>query len=104
MKYYGKIGFAITEEVRLGVWEEVIKEKPYKGEFARLSKNQAQSSEPIDSIKLSQQVSIVADPFANDNFMNIRYLTYKKVKWAITDVQIEGRRLILTTGGIYNGK
>lgn len=103
MKYFGKIGFAVTEETSPGIWEEVITEKKYRGEIITLSKNQAESSEPNDSIKLSLEFSIVADLYANDNFVRIRYVTYKGIKWKITNVRPDNKRLILTTGGIYNG-
>ena len=46
--------------------------------------------------------SIVADPFAHENFGSIRYAEFGGVKWKVTDVKVQYPRLILTFGGIYH--
>jgi hypothetical protein len=49
-------------------------------------------------------ISIVADAFATENFGYMKYAVVKGVKWRITDIQVQYPRLILMIGGIYNGK
>lgn len=102
-KYYGKIGYAVTEETNPGVYVERIIEKAYYGDIVKNSR-MLQSSETLnDDINVSNQLSIVADPFANNNFYSMRYAVYNGAKWKITNVEVQFPRLILTLGGMYNG-
>ena len=56
-----------------------------------------------DDININNSISIVADPYAYENFHNMRYAILEGVKWKITNVEINRPRLILTIGGVYNG-
>ena len=100
-KFYGEIGFAITEETSPGIYEEIIKKRNYKGDLIRIYKH-SDGNLPNDTISLNNQISIIADPFAEENFMNIRYIKYLNCKWKITGVEINRPRLILSFGGRYN--
>ena len=67
--------------------------------------NKFQSSERLnDNINISNEVSIVADPYARDNFHLMRYVRFdmSDAKWKITSVEVQFPRLILTIGGVYN--
>ena len=101
-KYYGKIGYAITQETSPGVWEETIIEKSFCGEQLNTRSKWVTNSNLNDNIDVSNQLSIVADPFAYQNFYNIRYVEYLGCKWKVTAVEIQRPRLILTVGGVYN--
>lgn len=102
-KFYGKIGFAKMTEVRPDVWKEVITEHDYYGDVLKLSRR-LQSSEYLnDNITTNNQISIVADPFAVENFISIRYVKWLEVSWKVVNVDVERPRLILTLGGRYNG-
>lgn len=105
MKYYGKIGFGITEEVKPGVWKPQIIERQYSGDLMRnLSRNSESAQQVNDNLNLSNQISIVADPFAYQHFSEIRWLEFMGVKWKVSTVEVQYPRLIITTGGIYNGE
>lgn len=104
MKYYGKIGYCITTETKPGVWEETYVEKSFFGEQLNTKSKWQTSSHLNDNIVISNQLSIVADPFAQQNFYNIRYIEYKGCKWKVEAVEIQYPRLILTVGGVYNGR
>ena len=56
-----------------------------------------------DDIIISNEISIIADKFAYENFYAMKYVEYSGAKWKITNVEVQHPRLILTTGGIYNG-
>ena len=103
-KYCGTIGFGITEETTPGVWTENIIERKYCGDITRNSRRLQSSGNLNDDIILSNELSIVADPFANENFQHILYATYMGTKWKISNVDIQYPRLILTFGGVYNGQ
>ena len=103
-KFYGKIGFATLNESVPGVWEETIVEKPYYGDLLRNSRRLQGSENLNDDVNISNQISIVSDPYANQNFHSIRYVEFMGAKWKVSDVEVQYPRLILTLGGVYNGR
>lgn len=102
-KFYGKIGYGVMVETRPGIWEEQITEKDYSGDVLRNSRNLTPSTNLNDNISLSNEISIVADPFANQNFQSIRYVEYMGTLWKVSNVGVQYPRLLLTIGGVYNG-
>jgi hypothetical protein len=54
-------------------------------------------------LAINNQISIVADPFANQNFHSMKYVEFMGTRWKITNVDVQYPRLILTMGGVYNG-
>lgn len=103
MKYYGTIGYGITTETRPGIWEEGVAERSYYGDVVRSSIKAQTGSKVNDDITVSNEFSIVADPFAFEHFSFIRYITYMGVKWKVTSVELHYPRLIIGVGGVYNG-
>lgn len=102
-KFYGKIGYAISEETTPGVWVEQIVERSYYGDVIR-NIRRLQSSENLnDDINVSNEISIVADAFANQNFHSMRYVEYMGTKWKVSSIEVKYPRLILSIGGVYNG-
>lgn len=101
-KFYGEIGYAVTVEMSPGVWDEQITERTYYGDLIRDTRR-LQSSETLnDNINIANEISIVADPFANENFYSMRYVVFRGAKWKISNVEVQYPRLILTIGGVYN--
>lgn len=96
------IGFAETEETTPGVWEENIVEHTYYAELIRNSRRLQSVSQVNDDITISNQISILADPYAKNNFHNIRYATFMGTKWKVTSVEVLYPRLQLEMGGVYN--
>lgn len=103
-KFYGVIGYAITREIRPGVWEEEIIERNYYGELVRNIRKLQASNKLNDDIDISNEISILVDPFARENFHLMKYVEFMGAKWKITSVEVQYPRLILTVGGVYNGK
>lgn len=101
-KYYGKIGFAETIEQSPGVWVENINEKSYYGDWTRNMKRYQKSESTNDDIRISNVLSIIADPYANQNFQKIRYVVYMGTKWKVESAELQFPRLTLTLGGLYN--
>ena len=102
-KWYGKIGYAEMVETEPGLWVEEIKERSYYGDTYRNTRLLQNSGDINDNINIGNQISIVADPYANHNFHTMRYAEFMGSKWKITNVEVQYPRLILTIGGIYNG-
>ena len=102
-KFYGSIGYAETVETKPGVWVEQITERKYYGDITRNARRLQTSGQLNDDINVSNEISIVADPFANQNFHLMRYVEFMGAKWKISNVEVQYPRLILTIGGLYNG-
>ena len=103
-KFYGKIGYGETKEIKPGVWDETITERLYFGDVNKLSRRLKTDDKVIDNINISNEISILADPFAYENFSTIKYVEYMGAKWKVTNVEVKFPRLTLVTGGLYNGK
>lgn len=101
-KFYGAIGFSESVETEPGIWEEKVVDKFYYGDIIKKSRRLQSSGNVIDNITLSNQISIVADPYASHKCCDIRYVEYMDVKWKVTDVENQFPRLILTLGGVYS--
>lgn len=102
-KYYGKIGFAESVESAPGVHVEKIAERNYYGELVRNSRRLQSANQLNDNINISNEISIVADPYADKNFHMMRYIEFMGTKWKISNVEVQPPRLILTVGGVWNG-
>lgn len=103
-KFYGKIGFASeVKEVRPGIWKDEIIEKSYFGDLIKNNRKLQNSNQVNDNINISNEISIIADPYANNNFHSIRYVEFMGSKWKVINVEVQYPRLILTIGGVYNG-
>lgn len=102
-KYYGMIGYAETAELRPGVYLPQIVQFPYVGDLIRNVYQSQQSTESEnDDLTLSNEISIVADAYAYENFGKIKFAEYLGQKWRVTRVEVRHPRLILSLGGLYN--
>lgn len=101
-KWFGKIGFAETKETKPGTWEEIITVREYYGDVTRNTRRFQSSENLNDNIVVSNDISIVADPYAIQNFHSIRYIEFMGAKWKINNVEVSYPRLILTLGDICN--
>lgn len=105
-KFYGEIGFAVVEEdpIGSGVWVEKFIERNYYGDLTRNSRRLQDANQVNDNINISNEISIIADPYVNDNLYAIRYVVFMGAKWKVSNVEVQYPRLILTLGGLYNAK
>ena len=105
-KWCGIIGY-VSEQVETtpGVWTDQIVERKYKGSLSRISSRWTPSSDSTnDDLTINNQISVVADPFAYQNFHSMKYVELMGIKWKIESVEVQYPRLILTIGGVYNGE
>ena len=103
-KFYGAIGYAEQVETSRGVYVNKITERMYYGDLNRNVRRLESSGHLNDDINIANEISIVADPFAYDNFHAMMYVEFMGAKWKISSVEVQRPRLILTIGGLYNGK
>ena len=102
-RYRGVVGFALSTEQPGGVWTDQITERTYRGDELRANAKWQPTSELNDNLTISNRISIVADSFALENLGYMRYLTWHKCRFKITNVEVQYPRLILSIGGVYNG-
>lgn len=104
-KWYGAIGYAESKEISPGVHREVITERQYYGEISRNNRNLQTASQINDNISVSNEISIIADPYIRRTFHSIRYVEFMGTKWKVSTVDASTYpRLVLTLGGVYNGE
>ena len=100
-KWHGKIGFAEQVEYEPGKWEMQVTERQYFGDLIRNTRLLQNSGYAIDNINIGNQISIIADPYANQNFHSIVYAEFMGSKWKISNIEVQRPRLILTLGGLH---
>lgn len=100
-KYYGMIGFATQEETKPGVWEDVIVERPYKGDVLRNGRRYDRSEDINDNFTITNQFSIVSDAFLYSHVPALRYLEYMGSKFKIVSAEIDRPRVTISVGGVY---
>lgn len=104
-KFHGPIGFVTTEETSPGVYTEKVVEREYYGDVLRNYKRYENTSNYNPDITISNEISIVADPYAFETFFAMRYVKWMGTAWTISSVDAaEYPRLKLSIGGVYNGK
>lgn len=103
-KWFGQIGFAITEETAPDVWTEHIVEHSYYGDVLKNYRTSLNINQINDGFNINNQISFVADPFARENFYQMKYVTYMGTRWKINEVEVQFPRLIMTLGGLWNGE
>ena len=102
MRYCGKVGYSTTIETRPGVWvDEGIIERTYYGDVTRLARRYHTIEQVNDELNISYQISVLADPYALEHFVDIKYVIWKGIKWKVSTVEIEHPRLKMTVGGVY---
>ena len=102
-KYAGKIGFVLFDNSAPGVVKEVDSPKFYRGDLLENSRRLQSADQVNDNVTVNNRISIIADPYAKENFHAIRYAEFMGVKWIVTNISVEYPRLVLTLGGVYNG-
>ena len=104
-RWHGKVGYSETVETAPGIHTSQITVHEYTGDVLRNSSRWSDNSKSTnDNLSFNAQISIVADPFAIDNFYSMKWIEFMGVKWSISTVDPQLPRLILTLGGVHNGE
>lgn len=108
MRFAGAVGYATSSETSPGVWTDTITEKTYYGDVVRNSRRL--EGPPMvpplvnADLALENSFSIIADAYATENFMKMRYVMWNGVPWQITNAEVKRPRIILTVGGQWDGR
>lgn len=102
-RFYGRVGFGDTVEVRPGVMEDVIVEKKLYGDVLRPGRSYQEDGKVFRDTQPTNRISVLADDYASLRSFSIRFIEWKGVLWQVTKVDEERPRLILSLGEVYNG-
>ena len=104
-RFYGLIGFLITEETfeGSGIWAEKIVERPYYGDVLKHRMNWRSGEQLNDNLTLNNDFSILADTYAYQQIGAMKYVKWNNICWAIMSAEVEYPRIRLTIGGVYTG-
>ena len=107
-KFVGVIGYAVPVEVSPGVWGSSVIEKPCRGDLIKNVGKYEPSGEVNDDINISNQISILCDPYAMKNIGCMKYLKFTfphlGSAWKINSATVVYPRIQLDLGGVYNGE
>lgn len=104
MKFCGAIGFWTDEEFEdsPGIWRsKIIERDGYVGDIIRNSRSFRESNHQNDDFTITNQISIISDLYAQQNYSSIRYVLWNGVKWKASNVTIGYPRIIIELGGVY---
>lgn len=102
MRYHGRVGYFETVETKPGLFEEKLTFREYYGDVLRNTRRDSSGSNVNVTITVSNQISIVADPYAREHFFQIRCIEWQGTLWTVTEVNVEYPRLILSLGDVYH--
>lgn len=108
MKYFGNAGFRLKDvEVEPDVYEPQLVVKRVRGNVisSRYRRDQNGDKSTIDNIRITNQISLVADQFFMKHISNLLYMEYQGVKWKVESFDVSrAPRVIVDLGGVYNGQ
>ena len=108
MKWSGKIGFYVDEEVikngiGTGIWKPQIVERSYTGNIVRDYRSQENTNDKVnEDVNISNNISVILDRYLDSHICDIKYITFKGVKWKVKGFTINHPRIDISIGGVYN--
>lgn len=104
-RYFGAVGYgeSVESPAGSGIWVERIVERSYYGDVVRNTRKMQEGQYLNDDISVGNSISIVADAYATQHFMDIKYVEWAGYRWKVTEVEVQQPRLLLKLGGVYHG-
>lgn len=105
-KWHGRIGFETQVEVSPGpgkatVWKPQIVERHYYGDVTRVTKRYDRGDKVNEDLTINNQFSVISDPYANQNYWNMKWIEWGGHKWKVSEITVEPPRLTINIGGEY---
>ena len=105
-RFYGRIGFLMREvesEDRPSRYVPQMVERYYTGRLIKNYAKQQTAEKPVDDFNIGNDIVIVADAYALNNFSSIKYVEFMGTLWEVQSVSVEHPRLRISFGGVYHG-
>jgi hypothetical protein len=97
------LGLAETQQVRPGIWEDVITELPKLADIAQRTETFETEGNIIPTYKTSTTVSVLSYGPIKPDYSNLRYVLYAGERWIISSVVHAPPRLTIYIGEVYSG-
>lgn len=105
MKFAGMVGFEVYSETSPGVYEPTIVEKFYRGTMEQELRRLYSGEDRNSDINIDDRLRIVADPFAQQNYQQIKFVKHMGACWIVKTVDVRNYpSMFLYLGGVYNGE
>ena len=103
MRWCGIVGFLkSSEETDSGIYITNIIDKKYYGDMFHKKVIVSDGLSINENIQMNSIISIICDPYAHQNYERIVYCTINDIKWKVTNIEFEDKRIKLTLGAKYN--
>ena len=103
-KFYGKVGYVLTEEISPGVWGERSIVRRCAGDILTSSRRYENGTSINDNLVLSSRLSLIADSFMTSNLAQIKWVELWDTKWKVTNIEVLYPRVILSMGGVWSAE
>lgn len=104
-RFHGKVGFVIvSDNQETGISGEEVVEKTFFGKIEEHSRRWQSSDMVTDDLQMGNQIAIVATDYAYKHATAIRYCEFMGGLWTVTQIRVRKPEIVLTLGGVYNGK
>lgn len=105
-RFYGPIGFEKSSEeseTRPSRYIPQIEERMYAGQLLKNYARMHAADRSVDDFGINNDLMIVADPYALNNFSSMKYVGFMGQYWEVTGVTVEYPTLRISFGGVYHG-
>src|SRR5262245_28550134 len=103
MRYSGALGIVEQTEVRPGIWEETVIEVPVLGVVRQRTEVLDSADRILPAHSTTTSISVPGRGVGPQDNSNIRYITYKGIRWQIASIVDEPPRIVIFIGEKYNG-
>ena len=104
-RFHGIVGFIETGETAPDVWDaqKVTKRFYYGDILKRLLSLSASPDSTNDSIRISNQLSLISDAYMRQHLDIMRFVVFNGTPWRVATIELDEKRVIVTLGEVYNG-
>jgi hypothetical protein len=97
------LGLAESQQVRPGIWDDVITEVPKLAEVTQRTETFEVEGNIIPEYKTTTTVSVLSQGPVKPDYSNLRYVLYAGERWIVSSAVHAPPRLTIYIGEVYNG-
>lgn len=103
-RFSGLVGYVTQVQTAPGVWSQSEESFEMRGDIINQGHSFQGDTKVNSDVSLNHRVSLMADDRLLNNYPNLKWVKMGAVKWKVQSVEIRRPRIIVTLGGVYNGK
>ena len=97
------LGFAEEQQVRPGIWDDVITEVPKLADIAQRTEAFEVEGNILPEYRTSTTVSVLSQGPVKPDYSNLRYVLYAGERWIVSSAVHAPPRLTIYIGEVYSG-